>query len=169
MGGDKTLWTAGHSTLTLEKFLDLVRGAELLADIRSYPGSRRFPHFNRESLQALPPYRWMPDLGGRRRDPGDRHPAWRVAAFASYAAYMETEKFRQALSLLEREAQARRTTIFCSEALWWRCHRRLVSDALVARGWRVLHLPGETPHVLSPMARIDRDGTLIYDREEASQ
>jgi uncharacterized protein (DUF488 family) len=87
-----------------------------------------------------------------------------VAAFRAYAEYMESEPFRQALSALETEGRARRTVIVCAEALWWRCHRRLISDALVVRGWTVRHLPGGKPHELSPMARIEGDGILVYDR-----
>src|SRR6185295_14839202 len=113
------------------------------------------------SLATIPGYCWFKDLGGRRQGGGERHTSWRVAAFRAYAGYMETEPFQKALSLLEQEALTRRTTIFCAEALWWRCHRRLVSDALVARGWTVLHLPGEKPHPLSPMVRIEEDGTLV--------
>ena len=78
---------------------------------------------------------------------------------------METGPFRQALAELEQEAATRRTAILCAEALWWRCHRRLISDALLVRGWQVLHLPGGKPHVLSPMARVEGDGTLVYDQD----
>lgn len=137
---------------------------ELLADVRRYPSSHKHPHFNGPSLAKAMPYRWFPELGGRRREKGERHSAWRVAGFRAYAAYMETETFRQALSELEREARDRRTVVTCAEALWWRCHRRLISDALVVRGWRVVHLPGGKPHELSPIARIEGDGILVYDR-----
>ncbi len=160
----KTIWTAGHSTKSLEEFLDLVRDIDLIVDIRQYPRSRRYPHFNQEVLSQAKPYEWLKDLGGRRHGPGERHTAWRVAAFRSYAGYMETEPFKKALARLEELASQQRTSYFCAEALWWRCHRRLVSDALVARGWTVLHLPSEQPHVLSPMARLESDGTLVYDQ-----
>ena len=160
----RTLWTAGHSTLALDPFLELIRDMELLADVRRYPSSRKFPHFNGPALSKVKPYRWFPELGGRRHEKGERHPAWRVAGFRAYAGYMETDAFRQALSALEGEARERRTVVMCAEALWWRCHRRLLSDALVVRGWQVLHLPDGKPHELSPMARIEGDGTLVYDR-----
>ena len=111
----------------------------------------------------MKPVRWFPELGGRRHEKGERHSAWRVAGFRAYAGYMETVAFRQSFAELEQEAAARRTAILCAEALWWRCHRRLISDALVVRGWQVLHLPGEKPHELSPMARVE-EGTLVYDR-----
>jgi len=160
----KVIWTIGHSNLDLEEFLKSVRDIELLADVRRFPHSPRYPHFNGDNLRQVKEYRWFQDLGGRRREKSDRHPAWRVAAFRAYAGYMETESFRLALSVLEGEAHRRRTTILCAEALWWRCHRRLISDSLVVRGWRVVHLPQGRAHDLSPMARVDADGTLVYDR-----
>jgi len=154
----------GHSNLPLEEFLELVREIDVLADVRRFPASRKFPYFNGDALARVKPVRWFPELGGRRHDPGERHPSWRVAGFRAYAGYMETEAFRLALSALEQEAAAHRTAILCAEALWWRCHRRLISDALRVRGWQVLHLPGGKPHELSPMARIEGDGTLVYDQ-----
>jgi uncharacterized protein (DUF488 family) len=160
----KIIWTVGHSSLEPEEFLKTVQDIELLADVRRFPYSPRFPYFNGENLRKVREYRWFEDLGGRRRGKDQRHPAWRVAAFRAYAGYMETEPFRQALSVLEGEAQRRRTAILCAEALWWRCHRRLISDSLVARGWRVVHLPQGRAHDLSPMARVDADGTLVYDQ-----
>jgi len=162
----KLLWTVGHSNLELDPFLSLVREIELLADVRRFPYSPRFPHFNGDNLRKAKPYRWFEELGGRRREKGDRHPAWRAAAFRAYAGYMETESFRRALSDLEAEASRRPTAILCAEALWWRCHRRLISDALVVRGWQVLHLPQGRAHELSPMARVDADGVLVYDGQE---
>jgi uncharacterized protein (DUF488 family) len=159
------LWTVGHSNLALEPFLKMLREIELLADVRRFPYSPKFPHFNGEALRSVKKYRWFEDLGGRRREKGHRHPAWRVAAFRAYAGYMETESFRRALAALEREAARRPTAILCAEALWWRCHRRLISDALVVRGWRVVHLPRGQAHELSPTARVDADGRLVYDRE----
>jgi len=162
---DNTIWTVGHSTLALDQFLEVIRDVELLADVRRFPHSPRYPHFNGEALQKVKAYRWFPDLGGRRREKGERHPAWRVAAFRAYAGYMETEPFRQALSALEEEARRRRTAVMCAEALWWRCHRRLISDALLVRGWRVIHLPQDRAHELSPMARVEDGGPIVYDRE----
>ena len=158
-----TIWSVGHSTRTLEEFLGIVSGIDLIVDIRQYPRSRRYPHFNGAELEKVKPYRWIQDLGGRRRDRGTRHTAWRVAAFRSYAGYMETEPFRTGLARLEELASAQRVAFFCAEALWWRCHRRLLSDALVTRGWEVLHLPDGERHVRSPMARVEEDGTLVYD------
>jgi uncharacterized protein (DUF488 family) len=159
----RTIWTIGHSNLTLESFRDHVRDIDLLADIRRYPYSPKYPHFNGESLETWKGYRWFPDLGGRRRDKGERHTAWRVSGFRAYAGHMETGPFHEALDLLQAVAVQRRTALLCAEALWWRCHRRLVSDALVVLGWQVIHLPGEQVHELSPMARI-ADGILVYDQ-----
>ena len=159
-----TIWTVGHSNLALDPFLEIVRDVELLADVRRFPHSPRYPHFNGDALQKVKDYRWFQDLGGRRHEKGERHPAWRVAAFRAYAGYMETDSFRQALSALEEEARRRRTAVMCAEALWWRCHRRLISDALLVRGWCVVHVPQEQAHELSPMARVEGDGRIVYDR-----
>jgi uncharacterized protein (DUF488 family) len=164
----KTIWTVGHSNLDLETFLDRLREVELLADIRRYPHSPRSPHFDGASLAKVKEYRWIPELGGRRKGGGERHTAWRVAAFRAYAGYMETAAFRQGLSVLQEIALKRRTAILCAETLWWRCHRRLVSDALVAAGWRVIHLPARDLHELSPLARIEKDGSLVYDQRSPS-
>jgi uncharacterized protein (DUF488 family) len=163
----KTIWTVGHSNLSLEAFLEEVREIELLADVRRFPSSRKFPYFSGESLKQRKGYQWFEGLGGRRQGKHHRHVAWRVAAFGAYAAYMESEAFRQALSVLEQAALRQRTALLCAEALWWRCHRRLISDALVIRGWLVLHLPGGRAHPLSPIARLEGD-TLVYDRTEPS-
>ena len=162
----KVVWTVGHSNLPLERFLEVVRAIDVLADVRRFPYSPRHPHFNGESLRKVKDCRWFEALGGRRQGKGDRHPAWRVAAFRAYAGYMETEPFREALSALEEEAARRRAAVMCAEALWWRCHRRLISDALVVRGWRVLHLPQGRAHELSPMARVEVDGTIVYDHTD---
>jgi uncharacterized protein (DUF488 family) len=160
-----TIWTVGHSNVGLDTFLATVADIDLLADVRSFPHSPRFPYFDGEALQRTKPYRWYPALGGRRHDAGNRHVGWRVASFRAYAAYMETEPFRQALSDLEGEARRKRTAMMCAELLWWRCHRRLISDVLVVRGWRVIHLPGGEAHELCPFARVESDGTVVYDRE----
>ena len=160
----KTLWTVGHSNLGLEDFLREVADIELIADVRRFPHSRSHPHFDGEQIRRHKGYRWFEGLGGRRGGNRERHIAWRVASFGAYAAYMETEPFRRELAALEGEAAARRTALLCAEALWWKCHRRLISDALVVRGWRVLHLPGGRNHELSPMARLEDGGILVYDR-----
>ena len=157
-----TIWTVGHSTLPLQEFLDLVRDVDVLADVRRFPASRRHPHFSRESLEAVKPYLGFEELGGRRQGGGERHPALRNAAFRAYAAHMESPTFAEALAELEELARSRRTALLCAEGAWFRCHRRLLSDLLAARGWEVLHLPGSRPHLLTPGARI-ADGTVVYD------
>lgn len=157
-----TIWTVGHSTLPLQEFLDLVRDIDILADVRRFPASRRHPHFSRESLEAVKPYLWFEELGGRRQGGGERHPALRNAAFRAYAAHMESPAFAEALAELEELARSRKTALLCAEGAWFRCHRRLLSDLLAARGWEVLHLPGSHPHIFTPGARI-ADGTVVYD------
>lgn len=168
-----TLWTLGHSNVSLEAFLDLARSFELraLADVRSFPASRRHPQFNREALaeslaaQGID-YRWFPGLGGRRKPKADSpHHAWRVEGFRAYADYMETPEFEQALREFLEWADDRRTGFFCAERLWWQCHRRLLADRLVTRGVAVRHItaPGkDEPHVLTEFARLVGD-RLVYD------
>ncbi|MFN3486655.1 MAG: DUF488 family protein, partial [Planctomycetota bacterium] len=160
--GGRRLWTVGHSTLTLAAFLDRIRDLEVVADVRRYPVSRRFPHFNAESLARIVEYRHFPALGGRRRGGGERHRALRSPGFRAYAAHMETPEFRSALADLEALAAARRTVLLCAEAVWFRCHRMLLADLLTARGWTVLHRPGDRPHRLNPAARVE-DGGVVYD------
>jgi uncharacterized protein (DUF488 family) len=162
----RTIWTVGHSTLPLGRFLQIVGDIDVLADIRRFPGSRRYPHFSRESLEQVKPYRWFEALGGRRSLATDRHPALRNKAFRSYAAHMETPEFAEALGDLEALATAKRTALLCAEGAWFRCHRRLLSDLLQARGWTVLHLPGRRPHVRTPGARL-AEGAVVYDLREA--
>jgi len=162
----RTIWTVGHSTLSLEKFLALVGDLDILADIRRFPGSRRYPHFSRGSLEQVMPYRWFEALGGRRSGATDRHPALRNKAFRSYATHMETPMFAEALRDLEDLATAKRTALLCAEGAWFRCHRRLLSDLLLARGWTVLHLPGGRPHVRTAGARF-ADGAVVYDGRDA--
>jgi uncharacterized protein (DUF488 family) len=165
------VWTVGHSTRDLDAFLDLLAGSliGLVADVRRFPGSRRFPQFNAEALaealgRAGVAYRHYPDLGGRRgkRAPGSPNTAWRVEAFNAFADHMATPGFATALDDLTARARDTRTAVMCSEAVPWRCHRRLIADALVARGWSVLDIlgPGKVePHALTDFARVD--GTRV--------
>jgi len=168
------VFTVGHSTLALDDFLQLLRahGIAGIADVRRYPASRRHPHFAREPLAgalagAGIAYAWLPGLGGRRRGrPDSPHVAWRSAAFRAYADHMETDEFRTELAGLLALAAARPTAIMCAEAVPWRCHRQLVSDALVARGVDVRHVTGAgppTPHRLTSFARVEGD-RVLYDR-----
>jgi uncharacterized protein (DUF488 family) len=166
------VWTVGHSTLEATDFLALLKphGIELLADIRRYPVSRRYPWFNAGALAAgLAPegiaYRHFEALGGRRSvRPDSRNTLWRNASFRGYADYMETPEFKAALEELERVASAKRTAILCSEAVWWRCHRQLVADALTARGIEVRHIAGTggtRAHALTKGARVE-EGEPVY-------
>lgn len=157
-----TIWTVGHSTLSLEDFLERVKNIDVLADVRRFPASKRHPQFSQDSLAKAKSYRWFEALGGRRTGGGERHPALRNAAFRAYAGHMETPEFRAALAELEALARERRTALLCAEAVWFRCHRMILSDLLLARGWTVLHLPGGKPHRLTEGARPTSDG-VVYD------
>jgi uncharacterized protein (DUF488 family) len=165
------IWTIGHSTRSIDDFLEILAAGqiELLADVRRFPGSRRHPHFGQEALaaslaEAGIAYRHFVDLGGRRnqRLPDSPNSAWRVKSFNAYADYMQSPEFLAALEELMATAQQQPTAIMCSEALPQRCHRRLISDALVARGWSVRHLLSPKrieDHALTPFARLD--GTAV--------
>ncbi len=169
----RRIWTIGHGTRATAELAGLLRdaGIERLIDVRRFPGSRRNPHLAREALAtALPAagiaYEWREDLGGRRRlEAGNTNTAWRDEAFRAYAGYMATDAFRSALRDLEAEAETARVAIMCSETLWWRCHRRLVADALALDGFEVRHLidrPLGDRHVLHPAARRAPDGSVTY-------
>ena len=177
-GVPATIWTIGHSTRTWEDFLGLLglHGIEAIADVRRFPGSRRHPWFASEAMaEALPAagfaYRWLPQLGGRRRvQPGSPNGGWRNAAFQGYADHMASDEFAEGLALALELAASRRSALMCAEAVWWRCHRRLVSDLLVHRGWTVLHVIDDKPpraHVLGEDARADGAG-LVYPPAQAS-
>ena len=169
-----TVYTIGHSTRSAEEFLELLAdpGVELVADVRAYPSSRRHPQFNRGALAAWLGtagigYRHMPGLGGRRAPvPGSPNGGWQERAFQGYADHMRSDEFRRALTALETEAQEHPTVIMCAEAVWWRCHRRLIADALVVAGWRVEHLgigAGRVVHELTPFAVVDPlSGAITY-------
>jgi uncharacterized protein (DUF488 family) len=173
-----TIFTIGHSTRPIEDFLALLARSniERLVDIRAFPGSRRHPHFSREALaRELPAagieYLHRPSLGGRRRLAPDAPPsAWRNDSFRAYAEYMRTPEFRSALEELIELGATRRTVIMCSEAVPWRCHRTLVSDALTARGVRVEHIldAGVSEHVVTRFATV-RDGEVTYPATSESE
>lgn len=143
-----TLWTIGHSTRGAAEFLQLLAGndIEALADVRRFPGSRKYPHFNVEPLahalhDAGIEYVPFPELGGRRKPvPDSPNTAWRNDAFRGYADYMQTPEFVSGMERLSAIAIGKRTAIMCSEAVWWRCHRGLIADWLKLRGVRVLHI-----------------------------
>ena len=131
----KNIWTIGHSTHTLEVFITMLKSfrIELVADIRCFPGSRRYPHFNKEALIISLPqneieYIHLNELGGRRKTTIDsRNTGWRVAALIGYADYMETDKFNKAIKELESLGGKKRVAFMCAEAVWWRCDRWFVS------------------------------------------
>jgi len=171
------IWTIGHSTRHIDDFISSLEenGIKLLADVRSLPGSKRYPQFNKEALaKSLKArgirYEHFPELGGRRKPKREsRNTAWRNASFRGYADYMETEQFQKGVwRFLALAREAGPTTIMCAEAVWWRCHRSLISDYLKARGFEVIHILGAKkiePHPFTSAARIV-DGTLSYAAEE---
>ena len=166
------IWTVGHSTLTLEDFLELLylNGIRALADVRRFPGSRKHPQFNqdelRESLAAAGiDYIHLPELGGRRRTrPDSANTVWRNPSFRGYADYMETDVFRAGIERLLQLARDKPTAIMCAEAPWFRCHRALIADYLKASGVNVIHINSggrNTVHPYTSAARIS-DGRLSY-------
>ncbi len=163
---DPILWTVGHSTRTIEAFLELLAGFEvaLLLDVRTVPRSRHNPQFNTDSLpDALGPahigYRHEPDLGGLRKPQKDSsNTGWRNAGFWGYADYMQTDRFATAIDALLVLLADRRCAVMCAEAVPWRCHRSLIADAMIVRDVEVRHImgPGKfTAHRLTPFARAD--------------
>jgi uncharacterized protein (DUF488 family) len=145
----KRIWTIGHSTRDIDDFISLLKENEikLLVDVRSLPGSRRYPRFNQETLanslgESGIRYEHFPELGGRRKPkPDSRNTAWRNLSFRGYADYMETEEFRKGMErLLDLADEVGSTAIMCAEAVWWRCHRSLISDYLKERGVEVIHI-----------------------------
>jgi uncharacterized protein (DUF488 family) len=148
----------------------------LLADVRAFPGSKRYPQFNKDALaESLKAhgirYEHFPELGGKRKSrPDSRNAAWRNASFRGYADYMETEQFQKGIErLLDVAAEAGPTAIMCAEAVWWRCHRSLISDYLRAREVEVLHILGANkvePHPYTSAARIV-NGKLSYEAERS--
>lgn len=165
------IYTIGHSTRSADEFLNLLRAHDIrkLADVRTVPRSARHPHFG---LEALAPwlatngitYRHFPALGGLRKPRHDSpNTAWQQPGFRGYADHMQTPGFAAALSELVLFAAAEDTAAMCAEAVWWRCHRRLLSDALAARGIEVLHIISASPpkpHSLSEFARQTGDGVI---------
>ncbi|HEY8204363.1 MAG TPA: DUF488 domain-containing protein [Pyrinomonadaceae bacterium] len=148
MKQEQQIWTIGHSTLSIDEFVNSLKSfsIRLVADVRSFPGSRRYPQFNKESLRvslaiANVDYIHLPEIGGRRKArPDSQNVAWRNQSFRGYADYMETEDFRAGIERLIETACEKRTAIMCAEAVWWRCHRSLIADYLKATGWEVIHI-----------------------------
>ena len=180
------IWTIGHSTRKIDIFVSLLKenGIKLVADVRMYPGSKRYPQFGREALakslgEAGIRYEHFPELGGRRKArPDSKNTAWRNEMFRGYADYMETEDFRKGIERLidlaensgptAQPASSTRSVagvaIMCAEAVWWRCHRSLISDYLKVRGVEVLHILDRNkvePHPYTSAAKIV-NGELSY-------
>lgn len=145
---NKTVYTIGHSTHSLKELVEMLQSFNILVlvDIRHFPSSRKYPHFNKENFaaelqKARISYIHLKELGGRRKvQKGSKNTRWRNDSFRGYADYMETKDFKKAAATLEAIALKQSTAYMCSEAIWWRCHRSMVSDYLKARGWHVLHI-----------------------------
>ena len=173
-----TIWTIGHSTRPIEEFLGLLQTyhVEAVADVRRFPGSRKHPQYGQQALALAlgthgVAYEWLEALGGRRPASADSpNTAWRNAAFRGYADYMASAAFELGMTRLLDLASGSRTALMCSEAVWWRCHRSLIADALCVRGIEVVHIldPGHnTVHPMTQPARIV-DGRLSYATPEHS-
>jgi uncharacterized protein (DUF488 family) len=170
------IWTIGHSSRSIENFLKMLSGHEIetIADVRRFPGSRRYPHFSGENLakslkEMGVDYIHFPELGGRRTAlKNSSNTAWRNAAFRGYADFMMTNEFEQGIERLLKIAEAKRTAMMCAEALWWQCHRSLIADHLKAIGKTVLHISSEKKaeeHPYTSAARIV-NGKLSYAGEK---
>jgi uncharacterized protein (DUF488 family) len=166
----RRVYTIGHSTRDLDVFLGLLtqNAIRTLADVRRYPGSRRYPHFSRENLQDSLQregieYLHLPELGGRREPrPDSANTGWRNPQFRGYADHMQTEEFRSGIERVLNATQP--AAIMCAEAVPWRCHRQLLSDELMRRGHEVVHIVDERslkPHEMNPRAS-DQGSHLIY-------
>ena len=162
----RTLYTVGHSTRSFDEFVGVLKqhAVRAVADVRRFPRSRKYPHFNDDALgEALPDagvrYVPVPALGGRRRASADSiNTGWRNEGFRGYADYMQTPQFEEGLARLAELAEGTPTAVMCAEAVPWRCHRSLISDAMLVRGWEVLDIVGEAspaPHRLTPFARVE--------------
>ncbi len=169
------LYTIGHSTRTIEEFLALLEFFDIktLADIRRLPGSRKYPQFDQDELKKSLEengiqYRYIEDLGGRRKlSKTSATSVWRNKSFQAYADYMETESFANGAEILKSLALEKPTVMMCSEAVWWRCHRSMVSDYFKAKGWEVLHIMSlgkATEHPYTSPARVIGD-EIFYSEE----
>ena len=172
----QTIFTIGHSTRTIAEFVALLQQVkvDVLVDVRSIPRSRATPQFNRDVLPVSLSaegigYQHLGALGGRRHHPKGAPPStntfWRVLAFRNYADYAETDAFRSGFAELLELGRTHRCGIMCAEAVWWRCHRRIIADYLLAHGVPVEHIMGlgtVTPATLTPGTLVLSDGTLRY-------
>lgn len=173
---EHTIYTIGHSTHSLAEFIEMLQSFDIkiLIDIRSLPGSRKFPQFNKENLEISMPeagikYIYQSDLGGRRKVKKDsKNTRWNNNSFKAYADYMETPEFENGIKVLEKTALEQITAYMCSEAVWWRCHRSMVSDYLKAKGWTVLHIMGinkSQEHPYTSPARIVNGKVVYWDEK----
>jgi uncharacterized protein (DUF488 family) len=161
--GDGQVWTIGHSTRSINEFINILKShsIEVLADVRSYPGSKRYPHFNKNSLDVSlarnhVEYIHIMELGGRRKpSENSRHSEWSNSSFRAYADYMDTDSFYKGITLLKRISSVKRTAIMCAEALWWKCHRRMIADYLTANGTNVIHIFDKDKADLHTLRRPD--------------
>jgi uncharacterized protein (DUF488 family) len=180
MSGEKIIYTIGHSTRAIDEFIALLKENEIevLVDVRTIPMSRRYPHFNQENMaRSLPEagieYIHMPALGGRRGKRKDlvepHNNAWENSAFRNYADYAETEPFQTGLNELIALATQKRTAYMCSEAVWWKCHRRIITDYMLARGFQVKHImaPRKADDAkMNEDAVVHEDGRITYPGKE---
>ena len=166
------LWTIGHSTHSLEEFISTLHtyNIELLIDVRSLPGSNKFPQFNKENLEISLPnqsisYKHNSLLGGRRKVAKDsKNTAWLNTSFRGYADYMDTDAFKTGIEQVEVDAHEKNVAIMCAEVLWWRCHRSMIADELKSRGWKVIHILSSIKtqeHRYTAPAKIIK-GKLVY-------
>jgi uncharacterized protein (DUF488 family) len=176
-GQSPQVYTIGHSTRSFDEFLEILQSFQIqaIADVRLIPKSRRYPHFADSYLESHLPehgiaYLSFKSLGGRRRPAKNSiNTAWRNESFRGYADFMQTPAFAAALEDLRTAARRQPTAFMCAEAVPWRCHRSLIADSLLARGWEVLDIMGRgkgSAHKMTPFARIE-GGRLIYPGEAA--
>ena len=172
--GNKLIWTIGHSTRTIDEFINMLQSFQIrvLVDVRNYPGSRRYPHFNQDALEISlakhnVDYVHLKSLGGRRKPkPDSINTLWRNEAFRGYADYMETDDFKEGVNQLQMLGDKSSAAFMCSEAVWWRCHRSLISDYLKSTGWTVMHIMevGKAEeHPYTSAARLV-NGVLTYHK-----
>jgi uncharacterized protein (DUF488 family) len=172
------IYTVGHSTRPQDQLLEILHTAGIgaVVDVRSFPSSRRHPQFNQGALEQWLPeagidYLHFGELGGRRNPvPGSPNDGWRERGFRGYADHMASSEFEAGIERLEHLARTKPTAVMCAEALWWRCHRRLIADVLTVGGWDVCHLGSgaAVSHELTPFAEVGKGGTLTYPPPQTS-
>lgn len=174
---NQIIYTIGHSSRSLEEFISMLQSfsVKYLVDIRRFPNSGKYPHFNKQHLELYMPehnikYAHIEQLGGRRQEVKDSlNNRWRNASFRGYADYIQTQEFKSAIGELEKIAEKETTAFMCSEAVWWRCHRSMVSDYLKAKGWDVEHIMAVNKieeHPYTSPARIV-NGKVFYHDENS--